>query len=137
MLRMMQVAVVAAMGGLMGFFADAPSLSLMSFLSGALILVLLEGLVGWAASRSGEVLEDERVRVLAEKSGYRAFQATLSALGLITIVLYFVPKWTGLSIMPEAWLKPFAATIGMTVAVLLSSYYLAYLYYSRRPLEGR
>ncbi len=137
-LRLLQVAVVASMVGLMGYYLRfSPATSFPVFVVGALALVALELAAAHLAERSGEVLEDERVRALAEKCGYRAYQAVSSALGFIVITAYLLPLWTGLQILPEGWAKPFITAIGITVVILISSYYIAYIYYSRRPIEGR
>jgi len=138
-LRACQVVIAALMGCLMGYFLaeNEATLALISFISGFAILVVLNAIIRSEASKLGTVLYDEMHYTIAEKTGLLAFKISLAVIAIAMIVTV-LPEYVNLNVIPESITKLYPG-LGLSMAILVIAYWIAYLYYSRskKPIEGR
>jgi len=113
------------------------TLALISFISGFAILVVLNAIIRSEASKLGTILYDEMYYTIAEKTGLFAFKISLAVIAIAMIVTV-LPEYVNLNVIPESITKLYPG-LGLSMAILVIAYWIAYLYYSRskKPIEGR
>lgn len=74
---------------------------------------------------------------IAEKTGLLAFKASLIVIA-IALIVTVLPEYVSLNLIPEEVTKLYPG-LGLSMAILVIAYWIAYLYYSRVKglIEGR